>query len=338
MRKLATIENVMGIKEIPEADKVVIAKIRGWNCVVSKEEFKEGDKCIYFEIDSLIPKGDPRFDFLEKFCYHPSTNSFRIRTIKLRGVYSQGLAIPISKFPEFSNMGVGTDVSEELKVIKYEAPISINISGCPGGEVPGYIISTGIERIQNVEDYLTTYKDKNILITEKLNGTSNTYYVFGGEFFAASSGFYYRDIEENKDKARFLCAKKYDVKDKLISMKRNIAIQGELIGDRIQKNNYKYKLNDIDFFVFRIYDIEKGDFFHYQEAIRFCKNMGLKFVPILGERKMFESIEEAIEYSNFTSKLADTKAEGIVCDILDTKYNKMQFKVINPEFLIRNKE
>ena len=56
MRKLASIQTVKYIKPIPDADNIETVAILGWECVSKKNEFKEADKCVYFEIDSLLPE------------------------------------------------------------------------------------------------------------------------------------------------------------------------------------------------------------------------------------------------------------------------------------------
>ena len=62
-RKLAHIETVHNIRPIPGADRIEQVNVLGWNVITKKGEFKEGDLCIYVEIDSKMPADDERFDF-----------------------------------------------------------------------------------------------------------------------------------------------------------------------------------------------------------------------------------------------------------------------------------
>ena len=112
-RSLAHIEKVGVIEDIPGADNIQKACILGWSLIVKKNEFKEGDLCIYVEIDSKMPEDDARFDFLAK-------KDYKIKTMKLSkfGVISQGIAFPISLFPEIKNPKEGMDVTDVLKVTK----------------------------------------------------------------------------------------------------------------------------------------------------------------------------------------------------------------------------
>lgn len=115
-RSLAHVEEIANITPIPGADRIAMAQILGWRCIIAKEEFNIGDKCIYFEIDSLVNKEDERFAFLEK-------KNYKVKTMKLGkfNVISQGLAMPLSEFPELGDLPVGTDVTKKLKVTYYNA-------------------------------------------------------------------------------------------------------------------------------------------------------------------------------------------------------------------------
>lgn len=100
MRKLASIKIIEEVAPIPGADRIEKARIGGWWCVVRKDEFKVGDKAVYFEIDSLLPAVEP-FAFLEKDGLKKSIiedkeyTGYRIKTKKLRNTISQGLILPI---------------------------------------------------------------------------------------------------------------------------------------------------------------------------------------------------------------------------------------------------
>lgn len=110
-RALAYIAVIEEIKEIPGYDRVEHARIgAGWWVIVSKNDnFNVGDKCVYFEVDSKVPSSDSRFAFLEN-------RNYKIKTLKMCKVYSQGLIMPLSAFPEFESLDVHTDVTDKLKV------------------------------------------------------------------------------------------------------------------------------------------------------------------------------------------------------------------------------
>src|SRR5574344_342492 len=111
MRQLASIKEVKDIIPIEGKDRIELAIIDGWSVIVKKDEFKIGDKCIYVEIDSVMPDR-PEFDFLRG-------KNFRIKTMKMAGVVSQGICFPTTLLKE--DYPIGTDVTEELGIVQYEA-------------------------------------------------------------------------------------------------------------------------------------------------------------------------------------------------------------------------
>lgn len=111
-RELAYIVKVVETSELPGYDSVHLCRILGWQCVASKD-IKEGDLAVYFEIDSLLPKDDARFAFMEK-------RKFVVKTIKICKTVSQGLVLPLSDFPELKDCKEGDFVTDKLHVKKYD--------------------------------------------------------------------------------------------------------------------------------------------------------------------------------------------------------------------------
>ncbi|MFW6310686.1 MAG: RNA ligase (ATP), partial [Nanoarchaeota archaeon] len=280
-RKLATIEKISGIYPIEGADAIERAEVRGWNVVIKKGEFKEGDFCVYCEIDSLLPER-PEFEFLRK-------NKFRIRTIKLRGQVSQGIVFPISILESFGelvsvigeqeydtilvirdeNVVVpivqGEDVTDLLGVTKFEPPIPASLGGDVKGNFPSHSIKTDEERIQNLKNNYDKFKEKKWVVTEKLDGSSCTAFIFDGEYGMASRNLTLKESEKNSfwKVARAL---QLEEKMKKYMSDNNIealTLQGELIGEGIQKNKYKLKGQDLRFF--RAFDPISYKFYSMEE-------------------------------------------------------------------------
>ena len=95
-RKLAHVEVIESLLPIEGADKIEVAKVLGWECVVKKGEFKVGEKVIYVEVDSVMPEL-PEYDFLKD-------RKYRVRTIKLRGQVSMGLVLPITTLEKYGKL------------------------------------------------------------------------------------------------------------------------------------------------------------------------------------------------------------------------------------------
>src|SRR4051812_30373826 len=115
MRKLASIQKILRTEAIDGADSIERATVLGWELVIKKGEFKEGDLCVYCEIDCLMP-GKPEFEFLK-------ARGMRIRTVRLRGQISQGICFPLSILPAGTLIEENADVTEILGIEKFEAPV-----------------------------------------------------------------------------------------------------------------------------------------------------------------------------------------------------------------------
>lgn len=180
MRKLASIRTIAEIRPIPGADLIELAIVDGWQCVVKKGEFSPGDPCCYIEIDSVLPVR-PEYEFLRKGCHRkaewlPGGEGFRIKTVKLRGQISQGLALPIT-----TDHDEGEDVTDALGIVLWDPPVSANLRGQARGNFPSYIPKTDQERAQNCLRKLTeSYGDHTFEATLKLDGSSCTIYAKDG--------------------------------------------------------------------------------------------------------------------------------------------------------------
>ena len=157
-RKLATLKKIDEIVPIEGADRIESAKIGGWNVVVKKNEFKAGELCVFVEVDGFLPE-EPRYEFLRGNCYkmnYDGTMGFRLRTVRLRKTLSQGLALPLSVFPEITSRIEGEDVTELLKITKFEKPMPACLSGVARGNFPSYIMKTDAERCCSEETIIYT--------------------------------------------------------------------------------------------------------------------------------------------------------------------------------------
>lgn len=100
------------IRPIPNYDRVEHARVGGWWCIVQKDVFNVGDKALYIEVDSRVPSNDKRFEFLEK-------RHYKVKTLKMCKVYSQGLIMPLSDFPELKDKEIHEDVTKLLGITYY---------------------------------------------------------------------------------------------------------------------------------------------------------------------------------------------------------------------------
>lgn len=336
-RKLASVQIIRGIEPIPDAEFIETAIVNNWKIVVAKKDgFKVGDKIIYCEIDSFLPIRE-EFEFLRKSSYKKvlDKEGFRLRTIKLRGQVSQGLILPLNTLEgEFNE---GDDVTELMGIIKYEPPIDSSLSGIAKGDFPSYIEKTDEERIQNLTQKFDLFKNRKFYATEKLDGTSTTYYVKDGVFGVCTRSL---ELETPKDdenlSTQWKIAKENNLEEQLVSYYRetniNIAIQGEIIGFGIQKNNYK--LNKQELYIFNVFDIDNFRKLGIEDIKFFSQIFNLKTVPIIREFNGLPTIDELIKLADGKSVLNNnSRREGLV---FRSNENDVSFKVISNAYLLKN--
>lgn len=335
MRKLARIEEITNIQPIEGADAIELATVKGWNVVTKKGEFKTGDKCVYFEIDSFLPVR-PEFEFLRRTSYKKlsdGTEGFRLKTIRFKGQISQGLALPVSILGEKQGkFQPGDDVTEIIGVIKYEPPAPASLCGEIKGPHPVFFPKTDEERIQNLVEYYPDWRDLDFYVTEKLDGTSITAYLNNKDFGICTRN---NEIKEDEKITYWKIAKELNLKDKLSSLPFNSAIQGELIGEGIQTNFYKLRGQAVR--IFDIFNIDEGRYLTYDEFMTTVKSLGLETVPLTNECfKLPHTMEELISSADGKSTInPNANREGIV---LRTKKDKrISFKVISNQFLLSEK-
>jgi len=345
MRKLATIRKIDALRPIPDADAIECAVIGGWTAVVKKGEFTAGDLAVYCEIDSWIPhalapflsKGkEPRvFDGIA---------GERLRTMKLRGQLSQGLLLPLiikmggNLLPTTRRIVLeGEDVSEALGIVKYEAPIPAQLAGEVKGMFPGWIQKTDQERVQNLtEEFDYWLKEQHVWeVTEKLDGSSMTVYLRDGEFGVCSRNLELKPSETN---SLWKVAVRNDLELKLRRANRNLALQGELIGEGIQGNPYKQKGQE--FFLFDIYDIDASKYLTPAERNAFVEEHDIKHVPVLAfgaelwDTLGINSIDNILKFAEGKSVMGmiGCEREGLV---FKSKAMQCSFKAISNKFLLK---
>lgn len=335
-RKLATVRKIADIQNIEGADMIELAIVDGWKVVVAKNVgHKVGDTVVYCEIDSFLPIKE-EFEFLRKSSYKKmgDQEGFHLRTLKLRNQISQGLILPIHVLPLGEMVQEGQDVTEMLGIIKYEPPISADLAGKVKGLFPSFIHKTDEERIQNLASEYELYKTKNkdgmkFYVTEKLDGSSATYYLNNNEFGVCSRNL---ELLETEGNMFWKVARELDIENKLKNVGYNICIQGELIGESIQGNPYNIKGHTVRFF--NAFNIDTQEYLKLTEFVTLINGMNLETVPVLDTNfTLPETIEKMLKVADDKSILnLSSDREGIVVRSLD---RTISFKAISNKFLLK---
>ena len=374
-RKLASVQTVKAIKPIEGADRIEIVQILNWDCVARKGEYQVGDKVVYFEIDSLLPD-IPAFEFLKGSSWSQKLSKYKISTHKFRNQISQGLVIPISQAveiydqinPDYADTALpeemmnpveGTDLTELLKIEKYEPSVS---NGALGDIIhhEWYIPKTDEERIQVcATDVLPAYMNSeqdDWYSSIKLDGTSCTVGLFDDAFLIGGRNQFYKD--ENMYTTTVNKYFKNGAKEKFENYKAingiYVAFQGELCGPGIQGN--KLGLKEKEWFIFNAFVSKTGKNGSYVKCdllymLKLCEEFGLKHVPLIDAEDKFKfdpeetvdnTVEKLLKYVDgikykkyFEGASPSQIAEGVVFRTEDMTYS---FKVVSNKYLLRGGE
>ncbi len=333
-RKLATIQEIKSIDSIEGADSIEVASILGWKVVVKKDEFKQGELCIYCEIDSVLPERE-EFEFLRN-------RKFRIKTVKLRGQISQGIVFPLSilsktQQKKCDRYGIGTDLTETLEITKYEIPLDKQLGGNIKGNFTIYVPKTDEIRIQSEPELIEEIQGVFCYITTKLDGTSATFIKNEDEIHVCSRN---NSLKQTDNNIYWDMYKKYNLESILNDVPFNVAIQGEICGPKIQKNPLGLEQHSL--FVFNVYDIDKQWYINKESLESFCIIHGLQTVPIdKSDLEFTFNMDDLLKMAE--GKYSNGKErEGIVIRPMKETYSnvlkgRLSFKVVNNKYLLKEK-
>ena len=355
---------VTEVKAIEGADNIELGVIGGWNAIIKKGEYAAGDFVVVATTDAVIP--------VELSDAIGVTNYLRkgqrVRTVKLRGVYSECLIIPLSHVPYKGTRNEyfeGRDMMETMNIFKYEPPAR-QIQLASGKKVkykdnPNFGVYYKFPNLKNVVGMFN--QDDMVEITRKLHGTNARYgivkktkfsfmdrvkkffrvggewieyeYVYGShnvEKGSDSQGFYDTNVWAEMSNREFIKEALWILAKKLgtSAVGEGIILYGEIYGAGIQKN-YDYGLTQTNFSGF---DVKlNGEYVSSYDAWNIIANqLELSYVPILYYGNWSQEVQDSYVFNNF---IEGTKVphEGIVIKHYTGQRNKVA-KVINPDYLI----
>jgi RNA ligase (TIGR02306 family) len=245
----------------------------------------------------------------------------------------------LSHFPQLTNVSEGDDVTEMLNVVKFDFPIPAALAGDIKGSFPSFLIKTDETRIQSEPNLTNELTGHPYYITEKLDGTSATYYYNNGQFGVCSRNL---ELKEKDGNTYWRVANEYKLEEILEKDGRNLCIQGEVCGPGIQKN--PLNLHKPQLFVFNVYDIDSGRYFSMYEMMVFCDQHELKMVPLVEAGEVYPGYSPDALLNMADGLYEGTKniREGIVVrsqkEVPHAFYSpkRVSFKAINNKYLLKH--
>jgi RNA ligase (TIGR02306 family) len=357
---------VTEIRAIEGADNIELAIVGGWNAIVKKGEYTVGDYVVVATTDAVIPQEISDAIGVTNYL----RKGQRVRTVKLRGVYSECLIIPFDSLPQMKTQfatgigyywKIGEDLMEHLGIFKYEPPVK-QIQLASGRKIkykdnPNFGVYYKFPNLKNVTGMFTS--EDHVEITRKIHGTNARYGIvkknklsfmdkvkrfFGNEWAGYEYVYGSHNVEKGSDSQGFYStdvwrtiAEKYNIKEKLWNFAREhkeigsgVILYGEIYGAGIQKN-YDYGLKDMEFAGFDL--VVDGVYEPVISSRLVIKNwLQLPYVEVLHKGLWSQEIQDRFVFNNF---IEGTKVphEGIVIKHISGERNKVA-KVINPDYLI----
>ena len=348
-RKLATVRKIVSLEPIPNADRIELAKIDGWQSVVKKGEFNVGDMVVFAEIDSVLPF-EPWSEFLRD--KRAPDKAIRLKTCKLKGTLSQGVIFPLSILPPHDEAYLsldgkyeeGQDVTAVLKIEKYNPQIPAHLAGKIKSNFPTHLFpKTDSERLQNLwsDDFKEEINNIIFAVRVKADGTSFSSYHHNGELGVCSRNFVIELSDEGNVYVEMF--KKYDLAGLYTKLGKNLAIQAEVVGPGIQKN--RLNLAEKEIRVFDVYDIDTQTYYGYDELVAFCVENNLPQVETVTDEFIFfkdsYDLNRLLEMTVRNYPNTNQQIEGLVFTPLTERFcnklrGRLRFKVINPDYLLAN--
>lgn len=319
---LATIEKITAVKSHPNADRLDLVQVLGYTCVTQKDLYKEGDHIVYVKTDTILPDSEWAEGYKK---YSPN----RVKAVKLREVFSEGIIIPIENVKELlDSTNLKTDVTNNLNITKFVPPIPQDLNA-KSSILPYQMPATDEERFENFEKEKLPFGDL-VDVTWKVDGQSCSmgYNLEEDYFFITTRN---QELKLDSVNNYIYCEKLHNIKSKLTDYckKYNISLvlRGEIYGKGIQSTKYNphSKLN-VNIAFFDTYDLNarkhqrKGSLHYF---VNVCDAIDLPLVPVLEENVILT--QDLIDYySTGVEKLNNNTFEGVV-----VKHSKGSFKVMN---------
>ncbi len=332
VRNLVSVRIIDAVEPIGGADNIESVKVGGWTVVVKKGEFKAGDECVYFEIDSALPLDRPEFEFLRpRGVKEIDGREYHVlKTVRLKGVYSQGLVLPAGSLYDVATLSL----ESHYEVIKYEPPVPANMKGQIVGKYPTHLgMKTDSERAQNLSEHWGEIYQQSWKASEKVDGQSVSFWFdpddSQGAVHVASRNW--EVVELPSFNAWLYKNATYEERHgELVG----VLVQGEFFGEGVQGNPLGIKGNAYQ--VFSVW--RNGLLLDHRNWPAWCLRHSVHWLDLIFPATAELAIEQV---DGLKSTITPQKqAEGVVWHQIAGPYlpflnGRRNFKCINNKYLLK---
>lgn len=339
-KTIISYERVNEVRHHPDADRLDIVQVLGYQVIVGRDQFKVGDGAIYFPPDILIPEHVSEPLGVTKYLKHAvypgdiGKSQCRVAACRLRGIPSHGFLVSSELGVEF-----GTNLTETFCGKKYEPPVRFG-AGDAEQENANFPRYTNIENIQRYGSLIPDGVE--VVISEKLHGTNVRlgYIQEGGDWvFAAGShkvrrksgsGLYWEFMSDN-------------MKEMLLRIHKtrncNVVVYGEIFGPGIQDLDYGLSTKELRVFDIAVDIAVDGYYLSYDCMKEWCDRYDIKTVPLLYRGPYSKEVVEEHTYGPTTFQGVKSKfkdREGCVVkpigEIVHPRYGRLILKSVSADY------
>ena len=371
----APLVSIGGIEPHPNADRLELAKVLGYTCVIRKDAFHIGQQVVYLPEGGVVPEWLCRalnlWDEEKGKGRLAGKQGLRIKATRLRGTLSQGLLYPVSEGPDgpcltleggkqwpLAASASGEEIATALGIEKYVPPVPVAFEGVVVG-VHGHTVKFDIESLQSFPEAIAPGED--VVVTEKLHGTWTGISfdptvdhpdLYQGGTIISSKGMSAKGLAFKTDGSN---AKNLYVRtwrqfllepghwDRIIQEARDtgdaIHVLGETFGRGVQDLQYGLKTTALRVFAVGFGRAkDPGAYFLPADDLgAWCRRFDLETVPELGRCRF--SMEAALSFRDGKTTFGGVHVrEGVVLSANRRRNLADEFafvKLVSPDYLLR---
>lgn len=283
-KTIVSVERINSVKPHPNADRLDVVQVLGFQVITQKGNFDEGDLAVYFPPDILIPPDVAEEMGVSKFLKHAifpgdtDKTQCRVGSARIRNLPSHGFCVLASEcsIPVKAGTVIGKDVTCYYGAYKYEPPVRLG-AGDMLPELPGFHRYTDIENIGRYPHAITA--GEQVIISEKIHGTNCRLGLVreDGEFVFCAGSHNQRRKQGRSLYWEFMDENMLNLLTDLCDEKHDVIVFGEIFGPGIQDLDYGQAQH-----AFRVFDISiNGEYMQFGDMLRATDNHKIQTVPIL---------------------------------------------------------
>jgi len=321
-----SVQMIADVMPHPNADRLDVVTVSGYNVVVSRGQFKVGDMCVFFPPDNLIPEVVAESLGVVNYLKHAvypgdgrGQSKCRIGAARIRGISSYGFVIPTDR------KTIDEDMSDTYRAVRYDPPVKTH-QGESINEHPKFHRYTEIENVQRFPNLIP--EGTWVSVTEKIHGANCRIGVIDGEIVAGSHRIQVKHTDKSLYWTPFdVC---YEFLSDMVKDEVDIIIFGEVFGPGVQDLHYGQTTPS-----FRCFDMSiAGNYVPAGVVMALCKQYGIPHVPVLEIGPY--SKDMLARHTDGRSQLCGHMREGVVIKSMEETSPRQIVKSVSVDYLSRD--